>query len=219
MKQEIVPVVTYRRHSVSVAWNVCSPAGVEKQIVTRHRIGSLRTSRASEPHHISRSPAEGCGLVNIKGRRTDVDIGKISSRTLRASQPDQQPAQACFQPQIQRLRKQRNPVSSGFAIHGEVDPLTLKTRRVTKFAQSCQRRTRRINGSADETVSTRSLRNRPCAASASASATSPIAIPPVVPFKLGRAADRKLDRRINITARHFPIQRTSSTRIINPPDG
>ena len=120
MEQEMFPVVNITGASVSVAWNGASPQDVEEQIVTRIEEAVADLNGLDR---ITSIASEGFGVVNIKGR-DDVDMEIfVKDVERRVNQINNMP-QAAFQPQIQRW-EQRNRFI-GFAIHGEVDPRTLK---------------------------------------------------------------------------------------------
>jgi multidrug efflux pump subunit AcrB len=150
MEQEMFPVVNITGASVSVAWNGASPQDVEEQIVTRIEEAVADLNGLDR---ITSVASEGFGVVNIKGR-DDVDMEIfVKDVERRVNQINNLP-QAAFQPQIQRW-EQRNRFI-GFAIHGEVDPRTLK--RVAdnvrdEFAKLPGGELAELNGTLDEQVS------------------------------------------------------------------
>ena len=150
MEQEMFPVVNITGASVSVAWNGASPQDVEEQIVTRIEEAVADLNGLDR---ITSIASEGFGVVNIKGR-DDVDMEIfVKDVERRVNQINNMP-QAAFQPQIQRW-EQRNRFI-GFAIHGEVDPRTLK--RVAdnvrdEFAKLPGGELAELNGTLDEQVS------------------------------------------------------------------
>jgi len=120
MEQEMFPVVNVTGASVSVAWNGASPQDVEEQIVTRIEEAVADLNGLDR---ITSIASEGFGVVNIKGR-DDVDMEIfVKDVERRVNQINNLP-QAAFQPQITRW-EQRNRFI-GFAVHGDVDPRTLK---------------------------------------------------------------------------------------------
>ena len=120
MEQEMFPVVNITGASVSVAWNGASPQDVEEQIVTRIEEAVADLNGLDR---ITSIASEGFGVVNIKGR-DDVDMEIfVKDVERRVNQINNMP-QAAFQPQIQRWEQRNRYI--GFAIHGEVDPRTLK---------------------------------------------------------------------------------------------
>jgi multidrug efflux pump subunit AcrB len=120
MEQEMFPVVNVTGASVSVAWSGASPQDIEEQIVTRIEEAVADLNGLDR---ITSIASEGFGVVNIKGR-DDVDMEIfVKDVERRVNQINNLP-QAAFEPQIQRW-EQRNRFI-GFAIHGEVDPRTLK---------------------------------------------------------------------------------------------
>lgn len=150
MEQEMFPVVNITGASVSVAWSGASPQDVEEQIVTRIEEAVADLNGLDR---ITSIASEGFGVVNIKGR-DDVDMEIfVKDVERRVNQINNLP-QAAFQPQIQRW-EQRNRFI-GFAIHGEVDPRTLK--RVAdnvrdEFAKLPGGELAELNGTLDEQVS------------------------------------------------------------------
>ena len=120
MEQEMFPVVNVTGASVSVAWNGASPQDIEEQIVTRIEEAVADLNGLDR---ITSIASEGFGVVNIKGR-DDVDMEIfVKDVERRVNQINNLP-QAAFQPQITRW-EQRNRFI-GFAVHGDVDPRTLK---------------------------------------------------------------------------------------------
>lgn len=120
MEQEMFPVVNISGASVSVSWNGASPQDVEEQIVTRIEEAVADINGLDRITSIAN---EGMGVVNIKGR-DDIDMQEFLDEVkLRVDQINNLP-QAAFEPQVQRW-EQRNAFM-GIAIHGDVDPRTLK---------------------------------------------------------------------------------------------
>lgn len=120
MEREMFPVVPVAGASVTMTWNGASPQDVEEQIITRIEEAVADIDGLDRITSIAR---ESFAVVNIRGR-DDIDMQVfIDEIKLRVDQINNLP-QAAFQPQVQRW--EQRDWYFGMAIHGDVDPLTLK---------------------------------------------------------------------------------------------
>ncbi|MEL7039986.1 MAG: efflux RND transporter permease subunit [Pseudomonadota bacterium] len=120
MEREMFPVVSVAGATVTMAWEGASPQDVEEQIITRIEEAVADIDGLDRITSIAR---EGAAIVNIKGR-DDIDMQEfIDEINLRVDQINNLP-QAAFQPQVSRW--EQRDWYFGMAVHGEVDPLTLK---------------------------------------------------------------------------------------------
>lgn len=120
MEREMFPVIAVAGAEVSVVWQGASPQDVEEQIVTRIEEAVADINGLDEITSVAR---EGSASVYIRGR-DDIDMNVFNDEVkLRVDQINNLP-QAAFQPQVRRF-EQRNRYF-GMAVHGDVDPRTLK---------------------------------------------------------------------------------------------
>ncbi len=120
MEREMFPVVPVAGASVTMTWNGASPQDVEEQIITRIEEAVADIDGLDRITSIAR---ESFAVVNIRGR-DDIDMQVfIDEIKLRVDQINNLP-QAAFQPQVQRW--EQRDWYFGMAVHGDVDPLTLK---------------------------------------------------------------------------------------------
>ncbi len=121
MQREMFPTVRVTGASVSIAWNGASPRDIEEQIVMRVEEA---VSGINGIDRIVSIANEGVGVVNIRGR-DDIDMDVfLDEIKIRVDQINNLP-QAAFQPQVTRW-EQRNWYL-GLAVHGDVEPQTLRS--------------------------------------------------------------------------------------------
>ena len=120
LEREVFPQADFNGASVSIAWPGASPRDVEEQIVTRIEEVMADIDGLKRMTGVAR---EGVGYVNLEAY-LDYDIQEfIDEVKLRTDQINNLPRDA-FQPQVSRWRNEDTYL--GIALHGNVDPLTLK---------------------------------------------------------------------------------------------
>ncbi len=120
MEREMFPVVPVAGASVTMTWQGASPQDVEEQIITRIEEAVADIDGLDRITSVAR---ESFAVVNIRGR-DDIDMKEfIDEIKLRVDQINNLP-QAAFRPQVTRW--EQRDWYFGMAIHGDVDPLTLK---------------------------------------------------------------------------------------------
>lgn len=120
MEQEMFPVVNITGASVTVVWNGASPQDIEEQIVTRIEEAVADIDGLERILSIA---SESTGVVNIEGR-DDVDMDKfLDDVKIRVDQINNLP-RAAYQPQV--IQWENRGWYMGLAVHGNVDPRTLK---------------------------------------------------------------------------------------------
>ena len=120
LEKEAFPAADFNGATVSIAWPGASPQDIEDQIVVRLEevvadIDGLK--------RMSGTAREGVGYVNLESQ-LDVDIDEFVDEVKRRVDTISNLPQASFPPQVTRWRA--NNQYMGLALHGDVDPRTLK---------------------------------------------------------------------------------------------